>query len=105
MYIVIVDSSQIFPLYMRVVLSIVFDVFVLQSLHDAFQVGLFGTFEHFLWQCLHRDISVVKIDANMLILHLKVTAHSWVSHYFFIVLLTRVLQLIAIEHRVLSDVL
>ena len=69
------------------------------------QVSVLYFLNQFTRQAFHWDISVIKIDAYMFVLHLEVAAYGRVGYDFFVILLPSVLYFITIEHGVLSYVL
>ena len=60
----------------------------------------------FFRQLLCWDISVVKVDTNMFVLHFQIATDGRICNNLFVVVFdARLLQLVAVEHGVLSDVL
>ena len=81
-----VDGPHVLSDDLVVILSVVLDVFVLQILDETFQVFLALSNllirEGFGW-----DISVIKVDANVLVLHLEISGDGRVGYDLFVALL------------------
>lgn len=99
-----VNCPHILAFNRLVVLTIVFDVLLLQGLDDTFEVS-FRANDLLFGECLLRDIPVIEVDSHVFILHVKVSTNSRVGHDLLKLFLLCILDFVAIEHRDGSDVL
>ena len=88
-----------------VVLLIVSNVFVLKFLDDAFEILALVTLNHLVGQSLLRDVTIIEIDTDVLVLHLQIPRDGRVGHDLLEVLLRTIFDLVAVEHGDLGHVL
>ena len=100
-----IDLPLILALNSLVVLLIVSNVFVLKFLDDAFEILALVTLNHLVGQSLLRDVTIIEIDTDVLVLHLQIPRDGRVGHDLLEVLLRTIFDLVAVEHGDLGHVL
>ena len=103
--IVLVYLSRITPLHLLVVLLIVMDALLLERFDNTFQVLLRSSLHFFLRQSFLGNVTVIKVDTMVPILHPEVTADCWHSNNLLVLALCSLLHSVAIVHGIRCDVL
>ena len=103
--IILVNFTRVLPLHSVVVALIVTDTFRLECFDDAFNVLLRTRLNLLPWQDLVRDVTIVKVDTLMSILHFDITTDCRHSHDLLIFALRAFFHGIAVVHWDRCDVL